>query len=93
MVIDKENLLISNLYPNQVFVFSDQLIKQALNNIRTNPCGGNYENLEEILKQDPESLYMNWHICMYDEPPKRGSWITKESLEALGYRINEDLAF
>ena len=58
------------------------MIKQALNNIRTSPCGGNYENLEEILKQDPESLYMNWHICMYGEPPKRGSWLTKESVEA-----------
>ena len=50
------------------------MIKQALNNIRTSPCGGNYENLEEILKQDPESLYMNWHICMYGEPPIRGFW-------------------
>ena len=50
------------------------MIKQALNNIRTSPCGGNYENLEEILKQDPESLYMNWHICMYGEAPIRGFW-------------------
>ena len=55
------------------------MIKQALNNIRTSPCGGNYENLEEILKQDPESLYMNWHICMYGEAPKRGFTLPRPS--------------
>ena len=52
------------------FCFSDHLIKKALNNIRTNPCGGNYAKLEAMLKQEPESLYKNWYICMYGKAPK-----------------------
>ena len=75
VVIDriKSTLLLLTFTLIIFFSFSDQLIKQALNNIRNSPCGGNYENLEEILKQvkeDPETLYRNWHICTYGEAPK-----------------------